>query len=104
MRRAAKIDLVQPEVVQALLDAGCTVQSMAPLGAGCPDLLCGFRGIDFTVETKTEEYAKDHPDVLHRQRRWAACWAGRKPVRVTNRREALALVAHLIIEMEPPVV
>jgi len=39
MRRAAKIDANQPEIVDALRSFGCSVQSMAAIGKGCPDLL-----------------------------------------------------------------
>lgn len=39
MRRAAKVDENQPEIVKALRRAGCSVQSLAAIGAGCPDLL-----------------------------------------------------------------
>jgi hypothetical protein len=37
--RAAKIDANQPEIVEALRSVGCTVQSLATIGKGCPDLL-----------------------------------------------------------------
>jgi len=39
MRRAAKIDATQNSIVDALLRAGCRVQSLATVGMGCPDLL-----------------------------------------------------------------
>jgi len=38
-RYAAKVDANQSEIVQALRKAGCTVQSLASIGRGCPDLL-----------------------------------------------------------------
>ena len=39
MRRKAKIDDNQNEVVKALRKAGCNVLSLAATGNGCPDLL-----------------------------------------------------------------
>lgn len=39
MRRAAKIDANQTEIVKALRSAGCSVLSLAAVGNGCPDLL-----------------------------------------------------------------
>ena len=39
MRRAAKIDANQPEIVKALRSAGCWVLSLAAIGEGVPDLL-----------------------------------------------------------------
>jgi hypothetical protein len=39
MRRAAKIDDNQPDIVKALRAQGCDVLSLAAIGNGCPDLL-----------------------------------------------------------------
>lgn len=39
MRRAAKIDSNQPEIVRALQGVGCFVLSLAAVGKGVPDLL-----------------------------------------------------------------
>lgn len=39
MRRAAKVDGNQPEIVKALEAAGCWVLDLSAVGKGCPDLL-----------------------------------------------------------------
>lgn len=39
MRRAAKVDANQAEVVKALRAAGCGVLDLSSVGKGCPDLL-----------------------------------------------------------------
>ena len=52
MRRAAKIDANQTAVVSALRAAGATVQSLAAVGAGVPDLLVGFQGKTILIEVK----------------------------------------------------
>lgn len=39
MRRAAKVDHNQAEIVKALRDAGCGVLDLSAVGKGCPDLL-----------------------------------------------------------------
>lgn len=39
MRRAAKVDANQPEIVKALRNAGCGVLDLSAVGNGCPDLL-----------------------------------------------------------------
>ena len=46
MRRAARTDENHTAIVQALLDAGCSVQSLAAVGCGCPDLLWGLAGVN----------------------------------------------------------
>ncbi len=50
--RAAKIDANQPEIVEALRSVGCTVQSLATIGKGCPDLLVAKDGKTWTIEVK----------------------------------------------------
>ena len=44
MRRAAKIDQNQPEIVAALERVGCQVLHLHQVGGGCPDLLVKTRG------------------------------------------------------------
>ena len=43
MRRAAKIDRNQPEIVDALRACGCEVESLAAVGHGVADLLVFHR-------------------------------------------------------------
>ena len=52
MRRAARIDDNQPEIVQALQYAGCRVSSTAGMGKGFPDLLVGRAGVLYLLEVK----------------------------------------------------
>ena len=52
MRYAAKIDSNQNEVVNALRKAGASVQSLAALGKGVPDLLVAIRGVNLLMEIK----------------------------------------------------
>jgi len=42
-RRAAKVDRAHVPIVEGLRDAGALVQSLAPVGKGCPDLLVCYR-------------------------------------------------------------
>ena len=52
MRRAAKVDGNQAEIVSALRQVGAEVQSLASVGQGVPDLLVGFRSRNFLLECK----------------------------------------------------
>lgn len=52
MRRAARIDATQGEIVHGLRAAGAFVQSLATIGKGCPDLLVAYRGRWYPIETK----------------------------------------------------
>lgn len=52
MRRAAKIDANQPEIVAALRQVGARVQCTHTLGQGFPDLVVAYRGRVVLMEEK----------------------------------------------------
>ena len=66
MRRAAKVDANQQQIVKALRKVGASVQSLAAIGDGCPDLAVGYRGKNLLLEVKqpkgklTEDQEKFH--------------------------------------------
>ena len=53
--RAARIDRNHAEIVAALRQIGCSVQSLASLGRGCPDLLVGSHGRNVLLEVKADK-------------------------------------------------
>lgn len=53
MRRAAKTDLNQQEIVNALRQIGCSVAVTSSLGNGFCDLCVGYRGRNLLVEVKS---------------------------------------------------
>lgn len=52
MRRAAKIDATQRDIVSALRKAGATVAITSTVGDGFPDLVIGYRGRNVLIECK----------------------------------------------------
>ena len=52
MRRAAKVDDNQAEIVKALRKAGVVVTPMHQLGKGVADLLCSYRQVWTVLEVK----------------------------------------------------
>lgn len=76
MRRAAKVDDNQAEIVQALRDMGATVQSLAATGKGCPDALVGWRGHNLLFEIKDGAKQKSKQLLTSDQERWLTCWNG----------------------------
>jgi hypothetical protein len=89
VRRAAKVDLNQGEIVAALMKAGCTVQSLAAIGKGCPDLAVGLRGNNIFLEIKREK-----GKLTDDQREWHAKWGGSVHI-VKSPEEALKAVGLL---------
>ena len=58
MRRAARTDANQTEIVQALRTAGASVTLLHMVGKGCPDLLVGHNGKTLLIECKTAKGSK----------------------------------------------
>ncbi len=84
MRRAAKRDVSEPEIVSALIQCGFSVYRLnQPV-----DLLVGFRGKNFLVECKTgtKGYAKDLND---NQKQFNDGWRGSKVVKLTSAQDAI---------------
>ncbi len=86
MRRIARVDLNQELIVTALRAAGCSVQVLSTIGAGCPDLLCGHAGVNYLLEVKAST-GKLTPDQFN----WVLLWRGSVRV-VRSPEEALAAV------------
>ncbi len=76
MRRAARTDQNHDEIVQALRKVGATVQSLAPVGAGVPDLLVGFRKQTFLVEVKNHKAPPSERKLTPAQVIWHRNWQG----------------------------
>jgi len=76
MRRAAKIDANQEQVVQALRAAGATVQSLAGVGKGVPDLLVGFQGKTLLMEVKDGKKPPSERKLTEQQLAWHGAWRG----------------------------
>jgi len=52
MRRVAKVDANQPEIVAAFRKVGASVLHLHQVGSGCPDILIGYHGFNILVEIK----------------------------------------------------
>ena len=76
MRRAAKVDANQTQVVEALRAAGATVQSLAAVGQGVPDLLVGFRGQTVLLEVKDGRKPPSERRLTEQQLDWHGAWRG----------------------------
>lgn len=74
MRRAAKVDANQEQVVSALRAAGAAVQSLAAVGKGVPDLLVSFRGNLFLLEVKDGKKPPSGQKLTDAQKTWHQAW------------------------------
>ncbi len=91
MRRAGKIDDNQAGIVKALRLAGASVQILASVGKGCPDLLVGFAGKNLLLEAKDGDKSPSRRKLTPDQNNWHANWRGSVHI-INNEREALRAI------------
>jgi hypothetical protein len=72
VRRAAKVDANQAEIVAEFRRLGAVVQPLHSVGQGVPDLLIGYGGRNYLVEVKDGDKAKLTPDQVV----WHDAWTG----------------------------
>lgn len=91
MRRHGKIDDNHTAVVKALRACGCSVQSLASLGAGVPDLLVARNGKMWLLEIKDGRKAPSQQRLTEDQIQWRIKW--KAPVHLIHSvDEALAVI------------
>lgn len=89
MRRAAKVDANQSEIVEALRAAGISVVSLASLGRGVPDILAASGTDAWLIEIKGPKGT-----LTVDQQKWIEAWTGVVHI-VRTPDEALKLVGVL---------
>ena len=89
MRRAARVDDNQAEIVSALRQVGATVQVLSGVGQGCPDLLVGIFHRNFLFEVKDGNKSPSRQALTAEEAIWHNEWKG-KVVIVTSAEEAVA--------------
>ena len=91
MRRAAKVDDNQAEIVAGLRRVGATVQPLHAVGFGCPDILVGFRGTNKLMEIKDGSKPPSKRKLTPDQVKWHKIWRGQVAV-VNDLAEALRVL------------
>lgn len=76
MRRAAKIDENQNEIVAALRKVGASVQILSSVGKGCPDIICGIAGVNYFLEIKDGNKPLSAQKLTPDQFEWHGGWKG----------------------------
>ena len=93
MRKAARIDRNQPEIVDALRKRGASVALLHTAHDGIPDLLVGYKGKNFLLEVKDGMKPPSGRKLTECQVVWHREWSGQAAI-VTSKEEAIALVFH----------
>ena len=76
MRRAAKVDRNQAEIVEIFEKYGFSVQRAQAMGSGFPDLILGFGGRNYLVEVKDWQRPPSERKLNDLQREWHDAWRG----------------------------
>lgn len=81
MRRAARVDRNQGEIVKHLRDHGASVQILSMVGKGCPDILVGYTnasGISFNyvMEIKDGNKPPSQQKLTPDEEGWFESWKG----------------------------
>lgn len=95
MRRAARVDANQPEIVAALRQSGCSVEHLHSVGGGVPDLLVGVQGLNLLIEVKDGSKPPSARKLTPDQVEWHGKWQGQKVIASTVV-EALQSVASFL--------
>lgn len=91
MRRIARTDRNQSEIVSLFRQAGYSVQSLAQLGNGVPDLLLGRNGVNHLVEIKDGDKPASRQQLTADQSEWTERWKG-KVWLVTSKEDAIEMI------------
>ena len=90
--KAARTDANHEAVVNALRAAGATVQSLASVGKGVPDLLVGFRSQTLLMEVKDSAKPASKRRLTEDQLRWHGSWRGGPLAIVDSPESALSML------------
>jgi hypothetical protein len=75
-RYASSIDDNQTEIVEALRDAGASVQILSGVGQGCPDLLVGHKFKNLLLEVKDGRKIPSKRKLTTDEKEWHDAWRG----------------------------
>ena len=84
-RKTYRVDANHAQIVKVLRSAGVSVVSLASVGGGCPDILCGYGGKNYLFEIK------DTGKLQENQKEFKRKWNGETKV-IYNAIQALTLM------------
>jgi hypothetical protein len=76
MRRAARVDANQNEIVETLRRVGASVAVTSHVGGGFPDIVVGFRGVNYLFEIKDGSKPPSKRRLTEDEQGWHDGWNG----------------------------
>ena len=74
MRTKPRLDRNHKEIVEGLRNCGCSVQSLAAIGGGCPDILVARNGRMWLFELKDGKKIPSKRKLTEQQVEWKVRW------------------------------
>ena len=76
MRKYGRKDANQDDIVEKLLGIGASVQSLASVGDGVPDILVGYLGVNYLFEIKDGDKPPSKRRLTPDEIDWHTNWKG----------------------------
>lgn len=76
MRLRGRTDANQEKIVRELRKAGCSVLVLSSQGNGCPDVLVGFRGVNYLFEVKDPNQPPSKRKLTPDEKQFHDSWSG----------------------------
>lgn len=76
MRRKARADANQPDIVEALRAVGASVAHIHMVGQGLPDIIVGFHGVNYLMEIKDGGKPPSKRRLTPNEQDWHDAWRG----------------------------
>ena len=76
MRKKARVDANQKEIVQQLRKRGISVLHTHQLGKGAPDIVIGYMNQNYLIEIKDGNKSKSQQKLTHDELEFASKWGG----------------------------
>lgn len=80
MRKHGRTDANQSEIVAALRKCGASVQILSSVGRGVPDLIVGWRGVNYLMEVKDGTQPPSRRSLTPDEQAWHVRWSGQVAV------------------------
>ena len=94
MRRAANLDSNHRAIVLALQAIGATVQSLASMGGGVPDLLVGYHGLNVLLEVKDGDKPPSARELTGAELGFHRTWGGQVALVYTAEQAQMVVIEH----------
>ncbi len=91
-----RLDNNQRKIVKLLRQHCVSVQSLASVGYGCPDIMVGFQGHDWKFEIKNPEQPPSKRILTKHEKIWRRDWRGSKPHTVLTLDEIVEIIGCIV--------